>query len=200
LVRRPITAGENIPGEWAAAAAQPKTLLSWPLWPEVEPLPTGRRVVTRRDELHTAAAETIEIVAALADAGGVGLEGVRLRIVAWAFRELREVTATLEVAGNRSFVTIARVDGWPVDPHINPVRTHPALRRLPAQIDSHHVHRFVDNARLGVEAFAPFANLPIAVPTPNDLGSFRDFLRTVAAEFNIDGADRLQAPDWRVML
>jgi len=111
------------------------------------------------------------------------------------------VTATLEVAGNRSFVTIARVDGWPVDPHINPVmRQHPTLRRLPAQIDGDHVHRFTDNARLGVEAFAPYAKLPVAAPLPNDLGSFRDFLRTVAAEFNIDGADKLQAPDWRVML
>ena len=122
-------------------------------------------------------------------------------MVAWAFRELREVTATLEVAGNRSFVTIARIDGWPVDPHINPMmRQHPSLKRLPAQIDSHHVHRFADNARLGVEAFAPYANLPVAAPTSDDLGSFRDFLRTVAAEFQIDGADKLQAPDWRVML
>ena len=44
----------------------------------------------------------------------------------------------------------------------------------------------------------PTCQLPPRLP--NDLGSFRDFLRTVAAEFNIDGADKLQAPDWRVML
>jgi hypothetical protein len=89
-------------------------------------------------------------------------------------RRAGEVTATLEVAGNRSFVTIARVDGWPVDPHINPVmRQHPTLRRLPAQIDGDHVHRFTDNARLGVEAFAPYANLPVAAPLPNDLESVR---------------------------
>lgn len=198
-MKRPIVG--KIPERWAEIAGQQKTLMSWPAWPEVQPLPTGRKVVTRRDELHTSAAETIEIVIPLGDASGVGLEGARLQITAWAFRQLREVTATLEAEGNRSFVTIARLDGWPVDPHINPMRrNHPTLRHLPAQIDNHHVHRFADNARLGIEAFAPHANLPIAAPTPDDLGSFRDFLRTMAAEFHIDGADRIEPPDWRVML
>ena len=191
----------KIPDEWAQITGQQKTLMAWPEWPEVPVLATGKRVSTQRDQLRTAAAETIEIVVPLGDARGIGLEGVRLRILAWAFRQLREVTATLEVVGNRSFVTIARVDGWPVDPHINPVRrNHPTLKRLPAQIVGHHVHRFADNARLGLAAFTPNANLPIAAPTPDDLESFRDFLRTVAAEFHIDGAERLKPPDWRVML
>jgi hypothetical protein len=194
-VKRPIIG--KVPDEWAEKAAQQKTLMAWPDWPEVQPLATGPKVVTRRNELRTSAAETIQIVAPLGDSR----EGVRLRIVAWAFQQLREITATLEAEGNRSFVTIARLDGWPVDPHINPVRrNYPSLKQLPSQIAGHHVHRFADNARLGLEAFAPYANLPVAVPTPDDLESFRDFLRTVAAEFHIDGAENLKPPDWRVML
>jgi hypothetical protein len=114
---------------------------------------------------------------------------------------MHEVTATLEMEGGRSFVTIARLDAWPADPHINPVsRRKVGLSQLPAQIDGHHVHRFRDNARLGISAFAPHGNLPIAAPIPDDLKSFRDFLRSVSREFRIDGLDQIDPPDWQVMI
>jgi hypothetical protein len=98
------------------------------------------------------------------------------------------VTATLEVEGGRSFVTIARVDAWPPDPHVNALaRRDPVLRRLPRIIEGHHAHRFADNARLGRRAFAPHANLPVAAPVRGKLRSFRDFARIVGEEFRIEG-------------
>jgi hypothetical protein len=190
-----------VPDAWRRIAEQQKTILGWPAWSEVEPLPTGHRVVTLRGDLHTAAAETTEAVIQLGDQSGIGLEGVRLRLVAWAFRRLHEVTATLEVEGGRSFVTIARVDAWPADPHMNiTARRHPALRHLPPTIDESHVHRFAENARLGRSAFGPEGNLPVAAPIPHDLRSFRDFLRTVSAEFRVDGLDEFDPPDWQVLI
>jgi hypothetical protein len=190
-----------VPEAWRLIAEQRKTLMTWPEWPEPLALPPSARVTARRGELHTAAAEIIEIVVQLGDASGIGLEGVRLRIGAWAYKHFREVTATLEVEGGRSFVTIARLDGRPVDPHINLLaRRHRSLRHLPVLIDGDHVHRFADNAVLGLPAFAPGVNLPIAAPIPGGLGSFRDFLRTLAEEFNIDSAEKIKPPDWRVML
>jgi hypothetical protein len=142
------------------------------------------------------------IIALVGDERGIGLEGVRLRMHAWAFRQLDEVTATLEVEAGR-FVTIARVDCWPSDPHFNlRARKHPGLRHLPHEISGHHVHRFEDNARIGRSAFGPGpdANLPAAAPLPGKLTSFRDFLRAVAEEFRIDGLDKLDPPNWQMMV
>jgi hypothetical protein len=190
-----------VPDQWAEIARQQKTFLGWPAWSDPDPLPTGKNVATKRTELHTAAAETTETLISLADAAGVGLEGVRLRLNAWAFRRMHEVTATLEVPGNRKFVTVARVDAWPGDPHLNlKARQHQTLRHLPARIDGSHVHRFEDNARLGISAFAPYSNLPAAAPVAETLTSFRDFLRIVGTEFGINGLDQIDPPNWQELI
>jgi hypothetical protein len=50
--------------------------------------------------------------------------------------------------------------------------------------------------KYGAEAFGagPEGNLPVAAAFPSDLESFRDFLRSVGAEFNIDGLDEFPSP------
>jgi hypothetical protein len=67
------------------------------------------------------------------------------------------------------------------------------------QLDGHHVHRFIDNARLGKAAFAPLGNLPAAAPLDETVGSFRDFIRVVRDEFRISGIDKCDPPDWQWM-
>jgi len=192
---------EQIPAFWRTIAEQRKSFIGWPSWSVTPRLRSGTKGHYDRDKLRTAAAETTEAIIQLADESGVGLEGVRLRLVAWAFRMNQEVTATLEVPGGRSFVTIARVDAWPLDPHMNLLaRKYSQLRHLPVQIEGCHAHRFAHNAILGRSAFAPDGNLPIAAPLPNRLQSFRDFLRTVSAEFLIDGIDGFDGPDWGEMI
>jgi hypothetical protein len=81
-------------------------------------------------------------------------------------------------------------------------RGHPGCSHIPRQIVGHHIHRFEDNAKLGREAFGAGrdGNLPLAVPVNGRLESFRDFLRLVGQEFNIEGLDRLDPPDWTVMI
>jgi hypothetical protein len=195
-----------VPDGWRTIVEQRKTLFGWPVWSDVQPLPTGVRVRTTRHDIHTASAEITRAVVQLADSKGVGLEAVRLRLTAWAFRRHQDVTATLEVEGGRSFVTIARVDAWPSDPHMNSrkARRLSGLRNLEAQIDTCHVHRFADNAKLGRSAFGAGleGNLPIAVRIGGGgLGSFRDFLRTVGTEFNIGGLENIQPPNgWQTIL
>jgi hypothetical protein len=191
----------DVPAHWRHISEMPKEMLEWPSWPEVDPPPTGPRVIARRDQLRTTAGETVSVVIPLAQSGGAGLEAVRLRLTAWPFRKEYDVTATLEVEGGRSFVTIARIDGWPPDPHINALaRRHPALRHLPAIVEGHHIHRFVDNARLGLGSFAPLGNLPIAAPLDESLQSFRDFARIVEREFRIDGLAKFTPPDWQRLI
>ncbi len=189
-----------IPDHWEGIAHGKKTFLGWPQWPSIPP-PPARKNPTSYGTVQTSAAEKLELVTPLADENEVGLEGVRLRLTVWAYKPLREVTATLEVEGGRNFITIARVDAWPVDPHINPVtRRKIGLSALPSKIDGHHVHRFGDNAKLGISAFAPYGNLPIAASIPDALHSFRDFLRTVSKEFRIKGLEQLDPPDWQVLI
>lgn len=201
MASKPKAPGGIVPTAWKAINDQPKTLLVWPTWPVVEPPPSGRRVKLERDALHTTAAETIDITIPLGDEHGVGLEGTRLRIIAWPFRRHTDVTATLEVVGGRSTVTIARLDAWPLDPHLNLMaRRHSALSHLPAKVDGSHVHRFPDNARLGAAAFFPHGNLPIAAPILDELISFRDFVRILGVEFNIRGTDMISSPDWQSMI
>jgi hypothetical protein len=180
-------------------------MLGWPQWSVIAALPSGPRVRTSRGQLHTAAAEVTDAVVQLADENGVGLEGVRFRLKAWAFRRNEDLTATLEVLRGSKFVTIARVDAWPCDPHINThkVRKISGLKHLPMYVDTSHSHRFLDNAKYGIVGFGPGpeGNLPVAAEILNELTSFRDFLRVVGVEFNIDGLDEIQAPQsWQVIL
>ena len=189
---------DALPVSWRHAAEAEKSLLEWPAWSAAGSL---QRAPAGRHQLHTTAGETAFVVIPLKEKSGPGLEGVRLRLTVLAFCRETDVTATLEVPDHR-FVTIARVDAWPSDPHANTrARKVPALRHLPAIIEGHHVHRFADNVRLGREAFAPHGNLPVAAPIDQQLRSFRDFVRRVAAEFRIDGLDDFDPPDtWRMLL
>lgn len=187
-----------IPRQWRDIIQRPKTVLGWPPWSDVAALPTGKNVRLRRDDVHTVSAEITEVLFQLADDKGIGLEGVRLRFKAWAYSRHRDVTATLEVIGGRSFVTMSRIDAWPSDPHRNSFKVlkTPSLRTFAQEIQGCHVHRFDDNAKYGPEAFGagPEGNLPVAVAFPNDLQSFRDFLRSVETEFNIEGLDEFPGP------
>lgn len=188
-----------IPEAWRVIAGQWKTIAVWPQWSEAPELPT-KFVGDGRDDVRTVAAETIEQLVPLADELGVGLEGVNLRIVAWPFRKNYDVTATLEVLGGRSFVTIARLDAWPPDPHLNArARGRPGCGHLPREINGHHVHRFEDNAKIGRNAFGA-ENLPLAAPIDARLQGYRDFLRILSDEFKIRGLDQLDPPDWTVMI
>jgi hypothetical protein len=180
-----------VPSSWRDIAAQRKTVEVWPQWTDPPALPS-RKIGDARDDLRTVAGETIELLVPLSDENGVGLEGVNLRITAWPYRPHHDITATLEISGGRSYVTIARVDGWPADPHMKTrARGHPGCGHIPREIEGHHVHRFQDNAKLGREAFGAGrdGNLPLAVPVNGSLKSFRDYLRVVGEEFNIEGLE-----------
>jgi hypothetical protein len=187
-----------IPSVWREMVQRKKTVLGWPDWSEVATLPMGKNVHTPRDDVHTVSAEITEVLFQLADEGGTGIEGARLRLKAWAYRRHLDVTATLEVAGGRSFVTISRIDAWPSDPHQNSFKAlrKPGLKAFPPEIMGCHVHRFEDNSKYGAEAFGagPEGNLPVAAAFPNNLQSFRDFLRSVGVEFNISGLDDFPSP------
>lgn len=190
-----------VPEGWRRAAEAVKEPISWPTWPMPPSLPSGTAVRARQDQLRSQAAELVEVVFPLAQKAGPGLEGVRLRLKALAYQRERDVTATLEVQGGRSFVTIMRLDAWPSDPHANlRARAHPAMNHVPRIVDGHHLHPFEENARIGLEAFAPEANLPVAVSI-GPIRSFRDCLRTVSEHFRIEGLIDLQAPEsWRSLL
>ena len=194
-----------IPSGWRQVVQRKKTVIGWPDWSAVAALPTGKNVRPRRDDVHTVAAEVTEALFLLADEGGIGLEGVRLRLNAWAYQRQKDVTGTLEVVGGRNFVTISRVDAWPSTSHQNSYKAlkKPGLKGFPDELPGCHVHRLDDNVKYGAEAFGagPEGNLPVAAAFPNSLRSFRDFLRSVGTEFNIDGLDDFPSPpSWQGLI
>jgi hypothetical protein len=195
--RKPVSAA-RLPKEWREVVHRPKTIIGWPDWSDVEALPTGKNISTRRNDIRTVSAEITDALFQLSDQNGTGLQGVRLRLKAWAYKRHSDVTATLEVLGGRSFVTISRIDAWPSDPHRNSFKVLkvPKLKGFPAELAECHVHRFDDNAQYGVVAFGagPEGNLPVAAALPNALQSFRDFLRSVGTEFNVGGLDNFPSP------
>jgi hypothetical protein len=194
-----------IPSGWRQIVQRKKTVIGWPEWSPVAALPSGKKVRPRRDDVHTVAAEVTEALFLLADEKGTGLEGVRLRLSAWAYKRHKDVTATLEVVGGRNFVTISRIDAWPTTPHQNSYKAikKPGLKGLQSELPGCHAHRFDDNVKYGAEAFGagPEGNLPVARAFPFDLQSFRDFLRVVGVEFNIDGLDEFPGPpSWQGLI
>jgi hypothetical protein len=196
--RLQIMLPDDVPHAWQHIANVPKTMLQWPTWSEAPPPPA--RGPSPRGDINTRAADSIRAIAPLGEVGGPGLEGVRLRLTAWPFRREYDLTATLEAPGGRAFVTIARLDAWPPEPHVNTqTRRHPVLRHQPGIIETHHVHRFKDNARLGMRAFEE--NLPVADVLDDEIQSFRDFVRIVGEEFDIEGTGDIKPPEsWRGLL
>lgn len=187
-----------IPSGWRHIIQRKKTVIGWPDWSPVAALVSGKKAQHRRDDVRTVSAEVTAAIFLLADDKGTGLEGVRLRLNVWAYKRHEDVTATLEVVGGRNFVTISRVDAWPSVPHQNSYKAlkKPGLKGFQAELPGCHVHRFDDNVKYGAEAFGagPEGNLPVAAAFPNNLQSFRDFLRSVGTEFNIDGLDEFPGP------
>lgn len=192
-----------VPDLWHEIAMIDKELMTWPSWSDVQrPLPpSANRPIEEHGKIRTTAGENTRVVFPLARVGGPGIEGARLRLTAKPFRRNEEVTATLEVSGGRNGVTIARIDAWPLDPHGNINREHRKMLGIPQLIPGSHVHRFEDNARIGVEAFSPQSNLPVARELDRDIQSFRQFLALVEAEFRITGLSAFPAPDgWEGLL
>lgn len=186
-----------VPDHWRDVATVDKELMTWPNWSDVQlpPAPSTDRPIEEHGRIKTTAGDNTRVVFPLAQTGGLGLEGVRLRITAKPFNRNQEVTATLEVPGGRNGVTIARIDAWPLDPHGNVNREHRKMLNVPALIVGSHSHRFDDNARIGMDAFLPSWNLPIARELDRNIQSFRQFLAVVETEFRITGLSDFPAPD-----
>lgn len=192
---------EKIPERWREIATAEKELLAWGEWSKVVPppqLPKGRQG-TPPGTIRSSAAERTVVLLPLATTDGIGIEGARLRMVAWPFRREYGVTATLEVEGGKSFTTIARIDAWPSDPHDNTRRDICRRLGIPVTVESHHIHRFEDNALIGLEAFS--GNLPIARPIHEATLSFKKFLAVVEREFRVRGLQGFPCPPtWEGLL
>lgn len=86
------------------------------------------------------------------------------------------------------------------------IKVHPNVdlpfdsHSLEASIASCSVLCVCDNAKVGLAAFEPPGNLPVAIPLKEPLTSFRGFLRTVAEEFVIVGLDEFDPPAWQEYL
>jgi hypothetical protein len=181
--------------QWQALIEQPKTIFGWPDWstlPVVRHSRAGAAKVGHKP-FHSQEAERIEKIVQLADTNGVSIEGVRIRISAWSQLPLADVTVTFEVLDSDRWVCTSRIDFLPRSPHGN-VRWRDF--DLEPVINGSHIHTCNDNSRLGLDAFTPTENLPIAVSLTAEPVSFRDMLATVETCYNVGGFGDITPPEW----
>lgn len=181
---------------WREAAEKPKVIFDWPSWEanEVVRLSKKQAGSLGHKPFRSSDAERLSLLAQLADVNGPSIEGLRLRLEAWANRPMCDLTATLELLDGAQWVCLSRVDVAPYGPHSN--KDWRTLG-IPPDITGSHFHAFSDNVKLGKGAFAPTGNLPAARPLGREPDSFREFVVVVGQIFNIDGSADLPCPEWQ---
>lgn len=143
--------------------------------------------------MKSKAAEQIQLLVQLEDEHGVVLEGVRLRLTAWADQPMVDIVAIFEILSSERWMCASRVDFVPQAPHSN---KHWRKLRLPADVNGSHIHSFEDNAKLGRLAFTASENLPAARPLGEEPNSLRDIFRVVGEAFKIEKLNALPMPEW----
>lgn len=173
----------------------PKIVFGWPGWdrPTIVRMSKAKAAKTGHKPFHSSAAQRLTMVATLGTPFGPTLDA-RLRIEVWANRPMTDLSSTLEILDGDQWICASRID-------INPPGDHNNIQwralQIPAEIRGSHIHHFADNAKLGLEAFAPIGNLPAARPVEMEPSSFREFARMIGATFVIDGVEVLDAPEWQ---
>lgn len=181
--------------EWCDLLSQPKFIFGWPDWEKI-PIAQEDKVTALtagRVPLRSQSAQRVEILTQLQDENAIALEGVRLRLAAWAERYMEDMTTTLEVLYLERWVCISRIDFIPYAAHAN---KHWRRFKLPAEVNGSHIHSCQNNAKLGLEAFTPRENLPVAMPLDQEPRSFREVLSVIEKEFGVSGLADLPPPEW----
>ena len=136
----------------------------------------------------------LQLVHAL-DIEGVTIEGLLLRIIAFADFPEEAVTVQLEYsqAGRRDSA-VDRINWRPLHTHENGNKG-PAEYRL-ITIEGTHRHSFEHNW-LTAEARLRKSNLPVAVPLNPEPDSFEALLAFLGECFRINGLRVIEHPPWR---
>lgn len=179
---------------WCDLLQDQKSLFGWPSWNDIEVTRESRKAATEAGRLpfQSDMAARTELLASLADENEVAIEDCRVRLAIWKHRPLEDITATFEVFSDERWTCISRIDFLPVSPHPN---RYWRKFGLEPEVKGSHIHGCEDNARLGMEAFAPIGNLPNARGLDKEPQSFRDICRSIEDLFVISGFE-VTTPEW----
>ena len=180
---------------WRNLILSEKSVFNWPAWNRAPMFRESRKNATEAGRLPFVSdiAARLEMLVTLADANDVAIEGVRVRLVAWQNRPLEDVTATFEYFDLVRWVCISRIAFLPLSPHPNKFWRKFGLE---PEINGSHIHTCEDNIKIGNEAFAPYGNLPNAIPLDKEPQSFKDISQSIGEFFNITGFHAVPAPEW----
>ncbi|MEN5248479.1 hypothetical protein [Brucella pseudintermedia] len=177
-------AGDDLLEKWQRLHDIPKDIFGWPDWRELrQPKSSGL--------LRSQVAQRSTLLISLSDKEGINLENIQARITIWKERPNEDVTCTLEAADN-NWTCISRMDFWSNSPHTN--LDWKSVNGLPPRVGDTHYHRFKENKAIGSSSFKPNGNLRAAIEFDIEPKSFRDILRLIETEWNIEGASDLPLP------
>jgi len=158
---------------------QEKTFSEWPAWVADSNPREGR----------------LSFVTGIAT-GGVSFPGFRIRGSAPQGVVGRDVVLQVEaLLGSRRWLHISRIEYKPLGGHLNPFSRRDVPRQIPPGVS--HVHGFEDNAVLGLDAFSPTSNLPIARILDPSPTSLRGFLRSAGTMLAIPDFEHIDSPPWQ---
>lgn len=135
---------------------------------------------------------TARLTLPLADASSVSIEGLLL-ILEFDALGARTGAAVLRL-GDRHDWHLGRFDFGEDETHSNRRAIKLGGRGLPPFVRGTHCHAFGLNEPLGIDAFQVSGSLPAAVGISDIPPSFRQRMRLVSTEFNIDGLEDIPAP------
>jgi hypothetical protein len=183
--------------KWMSIVDQQKEFAGWPDWSRDPPESRRKKGRSRPVLVPNRDAYKCVVVFPLALTGGIGLEGVRLRLKVSQTRMLSDMTATLEVPDWKdSLRCIQRYDANPSSPHVN---RHWRRLAIPAEIQGTHLHPLSLNSRLGLEAWLQ-NDLPAAIEVDGNIPSFKEFARKVEEHFRVTGIVNFPSPPWQERL
>ncbi|WP_152579325.1 hypothetical protein [Bosea sp. LC85] len=139
---------------------------------------------------------TLKLHLALADDSGVSIGGLSLMLEFDALGG-RQGAAVLRFCDQSNW-HLGRFDFGEEETHSNRRAISQGCSGVPALVRGSHCHQFGLNERLGADAFRATTGCPpAAIPIVDDPPSFRQRMRLVSAEFNIEGLDDIPPPPFQ---
>lgn len=132
------------------------------------------------------------------DIGGITIEGLRFKAVAFKNMPEEAVTFQLEYYDpRRRGGAMSRIEWRPIKGHTNKNCGPAELRNVP--ITGSHIHPFPDNWAHSAGEVRK-GGLPIAIPILEPLQTFEDSIDFAAKAFNLSGLEFVRRPQWELPL
>jgi hypothetical protein len=171
--------------EISSIYARQKFVFDWPMPDQWAPIRSDRSLFSNA-----------KLALPLSDETGVSIGGLQL-ILQFDAVGSQDGSVILHYCDRLNW-HLGRFDFGDSERHNNRRAMAAGVQGLLPMVEGSHCHSLLDNTRLGIDAFRAAAGCPPAARPIDDFpASFRQRMRLVSAEFNIDGLVELPPPPYQ---